>query len=213
MTDREKAIVMAYTGICMLTGDKFQIFHKYVEDIMGRPVFTHEMYALKNEIKEKSTNDFLALCAEQEPCEDSISRKALLERINNAEENFKHDHIESISSDVEDPFVDGVLSGVFNIKLMVLQAPSVKPTQKWIPIISREPTQEEKDDYFANNGEELCFMVQSEMPMNGQEVLVSSGGYVAEDVFDEDYFDFENNDLVNVDAWMPLPKPYRESEG
>lgn len=36
MTDREKAIVMAHTGICMLTGDKFRIFHKYVEDIMGR---------------------------------------------------------------------------------------------------------------------------------------------------------------------------------
>lgn len=32
------------------------------------------------------------------PCEDSISRKALLERINNAEENFKCDNIESISS-------------------------------------------------------------------------------------------------------------------
>lgn len=149
---------------------------------------------------------------EQESCEDSISRKALLERINNAEEDFKHDNIDSISSDVEDPFVDGVLSGVFNIKLMVLQAPSVKTTQKWIPIISREPTQGEKDDYFANNGEELCFMVDSEMPIDMQEVLVSSGGYVAEDVFNEDYFDFENNDLVNVDAWMPLPEPYRESE-
>ena len=24
MTDREKAIVMAYTGACMLTGDKYQ---------------------------------------------------------------------------------------------------------------------------------------------------------------------------------------------
>ena len=64
---------------------------------------------------------------EQEPCEDCISRKALIERINNAEENFKFDHIDSISSNVEDPFVDGVLSGVFNIKRMVLQAPSVRP--------------------------------------------------------------------------------------
>ena len=31
MTDREKAIVMAYTGIAMLTGEKFPIFHEYVE--------------------------------------------------------------------------------------------------------------------------------------------------------------------------------------
>lgn len=64
MTDREKAIVMAYTGKCMLTGDKFQIFHKYVEDIMGRPVYTHELGfpLVADEIKRRSENDFLALC-------------------------------------------------------------------------------------------------------------------------------------------------------
>lgn len=61
---------------------------------------------------------------EQEPCEDAISRKALIERINQAEENFKADNIESISSG-GDPFVDGVLSGVFNIRQMVAQAPSI----------------------------------------------------------------------------------------
>ena len=69
MTDREKAIVMAYTGVCMLSGDKFKIFHEYVENIMGRPVYTHEMAikAVDDEIKEKAKADFIALCAEQEP--------------------------------------------------------------------------------------------------------------------------------------------------
>lgn len=66
MTDREKAIVMAYTGTCMLTGDKFQIFHKYIEDIMGRPIWTHEIGELADAIKEKSKADFIALCAESE---------------------------------------------------------------------------------------------------------------------------------------------------
>ncbi len=65
MTDREKAIVMAYTGVTMLTGDKFQIFHKYVEEIMGRPVQTIEMGFIANEIKEKSKDDFMALCADE----------------------------------------------------------------------------------------------------------------------------------------------------
>lgn len=69
MTDKEKAIVMAHTGICMLTGDKFQIFHKYVEDIMGRPIFTHEMGWLEDEIKEKSKADFIALCADESSSE------------------------------------------------------------------------------------------------------------------------------------------------
>ena len=65
MTDREKSIVMAYTGICMLTGDKFPIFHKYVEEIMGRPIFTHEIGLLEDTIKEKSKADFVKLCKEE----------------------------------------------------------------------------------------------------------------------------------------------------
>lgn len=73
MTDREKAIVMAYTGVCMLNDDKFKIFHEYVEEIMGRPVYTHELAdkMITDEIKEKAKDDFIALCAEQQqPCED-----------------------------------------------------------------------------------------------------------------------------------------------
>ena len=65
MTDKEKAIVMAYTGACMLNGDKFNIFHKYIKDIMGRPVYTHKIAFLENEIKESSKNDFIKLCKEE----------------------------------------------------------------------------------------------------------------------------------------------------
>lgn len=70
MTDKEKAIVMAHTGICMLTGDKFQIFHKYVEDIMGRPIMTHEIGLLADTIKEKTKADFIALCADERSSEN-----------------------------------------------------------------------------------------------------------------------------------------------
>ncbi len=79
----------------------------------------------------------------------------------------------------------------------------------WIPLISRKPTQEEKDDYFAQHGEELCYMLENEMPLDGQDVLVSVNHYVSEDVFDEDCYTFENYDIEHVDAWMPLPKPYK----
>lgn len=65
MTDKERAIITAYTGITMLTGDKFSIFHKYIEDIMGRPIWTHELAnpSIWEEIKEKSKKDFLDLCS------------------------------------------------------------------------------------------------------------------------------------------------------
>ena len=65
MTDKEKAIVMAYTGACTLTGEKFQIFHKYIEDIMGRPIMIHEIGFLEDTIKEKSKADFIALCEDE----------------------------------------------------------------------------------------------------------------------------------------------------
>lgn len=60
MTKRESAIVGAYTGI--LCGP-FEALHEYVEEILGRPVFTHEMgsKAVADEIKEKSRSDFVAM--------------------------------------------------------------------------------------------------------------------------------------------------------
>jgi len=68
MTDREKAIVMAYTGICMLNGDKYDIFCKYVEELMGRPVYTHELGFGKFsvELRRRATPDFIALCKDND---------------------------------------------------------------------------------------------------------------------------------------------------
>lgn len=80
MTDREKAIVMAYTGVTMLKDDKLQIFYKYVEEIMGRPIWTHEMAQLADDIKEKSKDDFMALCADENtnewtPCSERLPKE------------------------------------------------------------------------------------------------------------------------------------------
>lgn len=118
MTDREKAIVMAHTGICMLTGDKFQIFHKYVEDIMGRPIWTHEIgiESIANEIKEKSKDDFIALCADESSSEKTKSEwqhdheilkaysdgaSAVLESIKYLIEQYEH-YLELLDADMKD---------------------------------------------------------------------------------------------------------------
>lgn len=63
MTDKERIIVSAYTGVLMC---EFSKLHEYIEKILGRPVFTHEM-ANENvwkEIKEKFKEDFMKLCSE-----------------------------------------------------------------------------------------------------------------------------------------------------
>lgn len=60
MTKQEAAIVSAYTGI--MIGD-FSTLHEYIEKIMGRPVFTHElaMKEVVDEIKQLSKNDFVKI--------------------------------------------------------------------------------------------------------------------------------------------------------
>lgn len=75
MTDREKAIVQAYTGIVMLAGEKFDLFYKYLEELYDRPVYTHEIPFL--DIKEKATPDFLKLCKEDTPATDDWDRYSM----------------------------------------------------------------------------------------------------------------------------------------
>ena len=70
MTDKEKAIVMAHTGVCMLTGDKLRIFYKYLEDVMGRPIWLHEIGFFADEIMEKTKADFEALCKDESSSEN-----------------------------------------------------------------------------------------------------------------------------------------------
>ena len=60
MTKKEAAIVAAYTGY--LIGE-FGEMHKYVEEIMGRPVWTHEMAneEFMNKLREKIKQDFITI--------------------------------------------------------------------------------------------------------------------------------------------------------
>lgn len=60
MTKRECAIISAYTGY--LCGD-FNEFHKYIEELLGRPVYTHELAdeELCKKIKELAKEDFCNL--------------------------------------------------------------------------------------------------------------------------------------------------------
>ena len=66
MTKREAAIVRAYTGY--LVGE-FSDFQAYAEEVMGRPVFTHELPNIADELKEKSKKDFMSIKIEEKPPE------------------------------------------------------------------------------------------------------------------------------------------------
>jgi hypothetical protein len=85
MTKREKIIVSAYTGILMCD---FDDLHKYIEEKLGRPVWTHELASEKvvAELKEKSKDDFLAIC--QSDSDDLISRSALLKEVGDPDDGM-----------------------------------------------------------------------------------------------------------------------------
>ena len=64
MTPREAAIVSAYTGY--LIGD-FSVMHAYIEEKMGRPVFTHEMGndMFMKELQQEAKSDFISINIEE----------------------------------------------------------------------------------------------------------------------------------------------------
>lgn len=64
MTKRECAIVEAYTGICMLTGEDTRYFYEYIKDKLGFLIYTHELAdkEVQQKIKDASKQDFIELC-------------------------------------------------------------------------------------------------------------------------------------------------------
>ena len=65
MTKKEAAIISAYTEILL---GEFSDMHEYIEQILDRPVFTHQLANedIWNEIKNKSRDDFMAISKEIE---------------------------------------------------------------------------------------------------------------------------------------------------
>lgn len=62
MTQYEKIVVSAYTGILLV--DNFIDLHRYIEEKLGRSVFTHELASNEvwEEIQEKTKLDLLKIC-------------------------------------------------------------------------------------------------------------------------------------------------------
>lgn len=63
MTKREAAIVSAYTG-CLI--GEFHEMHKYIEEKLDRPVYTHEMAfaSFQEELKDVVKPDFISIVIE-----------------------------------------------------------------------------------------------------------------------------------------------------
>ena len=65
MTKQERVVVSAYTGYLMCDWNDV---HKYVEEKVGRSVWTHEFADLEfqKEVQKVTRPDFLALCVKED---------------------------------------------------------------------------------------------------------------------------------------------------
>lgn len=91
---------------------------------------------------------------------------------------------------------------------------------QWIPVTYRPMTEEEEKELCEKFGikegsledwEKRVFTCH--LPDDGQEILTSFGKYVREDIcsYDEYGCGLENNgDWDGIDAWMPMPEPYKK---
>lgn len=80
---------------------------------------------------------------------------------------------------------------------------------RWIKFTARELDEEEQQEH-----PEWCYILDCNLPDDGQEILVSNGKWVWMDTFcndvDECYLDNDSGDLVGL-WWMPLPEPPKEA--
>lgn len=111
MTQHEKVVLSAYTGILMCDID---LVNKYITKILGRPVFTHELNSeeIWEEIREKSKEDFMAVVA---PEEDKNLFNQYLARLSDISRNVSHENfveVQKVQADILNSYTDRKLSGM-----------------------------------------------------------------------------------------------------
>lgn len=62
MTYHDKVVLSACTGVLLV--DNFDDVHRYINELLGRPVFTHELASMEifDEIREKVKPDLFKVC-------------------------------------------------------------------------------------------------------------------------------------------------------
>lgn len=97
---------------------------------------------------------------------------------------------------------------------MLNDLPSAQPEQRWIPIKWHNCTDEDREKYGFSN--DIVAVFDCEMPDDDQPILVTtSHGYVNQDVcYIGEGFSLDSGwDWIDdIEAWMPLPKPYKEGQ-
>lgn len=81
----------------------------------------------------------------------------------------------------------------------------------WIPVKYHQISEKERAE--ESISKDIHYMLDCKMPDDGQEILVTNGEATRQDTSFIDcdgYYLDSNYDWIDITAWRPLPKPYKE---
>jgi hypothetical protein len=81
----------------------------------------------------------------------------------------------------------------------------------WIPVKYHQISEKERAEESISN--DIQYMLDCKMPDDGQEILVTNGETTWQDtcfIDSNGYYLDGGYDWIDIMAWMPLPKPYKE---
>lgn len=84
----------------------------------------------------------------------------------------------------------------------------------WTELTSRLMTDEEKEER-GLQPEEIANMINSNLPQDGEEVLITVRGTVTQTTFIEEGYGevgFDDEYIEDVTAWMPMPEPFKRGK-
>lgn len=192
MTDREKAIVMAYTGYCMLAGDKLKVFYEYVGELLGRPVYTHEF--ADPDIRERASDDFYKLCRETTP-EETITQKDWTDYWHKLSQSYAHTicvMAEAIAEHGEKQWIPCSERLPEDIKPVIVTWKNNNPPFYYQHIVGEHFTG------VAHYKNDKWFWYSSVT----EDVLAEYGRCDSEEI----------DGAIEVVAWMPLPQPWKREK-
>lgn len=86
-----------------------------------------------------------------------------------------------------------------------------KENNSWIPVKYHQISEKERAEESISN--DIQYMLDCEMPDDGQEILATNGETTWQDTSFIDcdgYYLDSNYDWIEITAWRPLPDPYKE---
>lgn len=107
------------------------------------------------------------------------------------------------------------LNGYAQCQLDIIDIIQLLPSaQQWNPITKRPMNEEERKEWSERIGYDIEYedaYIYGGLPNDGEEVLICmKWGSVTKDIFrDDDGCYFDDHDMEDVTAWMPLPEPWK----